>query len=418
MAPDRPEVVALLADCKEHPDDDTPRLVLADWLEERDDARGSFLRAQVEAARRPEGDPERARLEAEAAGLLLRHEAAWLGRLRPHLLGWEFARGLVHVRALAKELRGAAGRDIGRETLAWVEGFRLFDAGPHLPHLAGAGLLDGARVLDLKYNRVGDAALRSWLAAAPLPLVQDLDLFANQLGPASAQALAATEALPALRRLNVGGNPLGDAGLYELTWPRHFRHLETLQLERTGLRQVAPVLRPRAIRAPDLRRLDVHDNDLDAAALTTLLCYLPIPPLTRLSLRSPRLGDIDAALVFATAGSRVARLEWLSLPGCGLIDQAAEALADAPSLTRLRMLILDGNQLTRRGVLALLHSPHLVGLRELSLQDMQFDAHADRDALLAAPRLAQLDYLGSASLRLDSSTGAELRRRYPALLVV
>ena len=32
------------------PDDDTPRLIYADWLEERGDLRGEFIRLQVELA--------------------------------------------------------------------------------------------------------------------------------------------------------------------------------------------------------------------------------------------------------------------------------------------------------------------------------------------------------------------------------
>ena len=31
---------AFLADIRDHPDDDTPRLIYADWLEERGDPRG------------------------------------------------------------------------------------------------------------------------------------------------------------------------------------------------------------------------------------------------------------------------------------------------------------------------------------------------------------------------------------------
>lgn len=45
---------ALLAAVRAHPDDDTPRLVLADWLEENGQAdRAAFIRSQVEAARTP-----------------------------------------------------------------------------------------------------------------------------------------------------------------------------------------------------------------------------------------------------------------------------------------------------------------------------------------------------------------------------
>ena len=35
----RPEVLAFLADAKQHPNDDAPLLVLADWLEEHGDER-------------------------------------------------------------------------------------------------------------------------------------------------------------------------------------------------------------------------------------------------------------------------------------------------------------------------------------------------------------------------------------------
>ena len=47
-----PDLQALLAACHAEPDDDTPRLVLADWLEEHDDPRGELVAAPG-APRRP-----------------------------------------------------------------------------------------------------------------------------------------------------------------------------------------------------------------------------------------------------------------------------------------------------------------------------------------------------------------------------
>jgi uncharacterized protein (TIGR02996 family) len=45
----------LLAIC-ENPDDDTPRLVFADWLQEHgDEARAEFIRVQIELARKEYG---------------------------------------------------------------------------------------------------------------------------------------------------------------------------------------------------------------------------------------------------------------------------------------------------------------------------------------------------------------------------
>jgi uncharacterized protein (TIGR02996 family) len=41
-------VVALLAAIAAAPDDDLPRLALADWLEERDDPLGEFIRLQFD----------------------------------------------------------------------------------------------------------------------------------------------------------------------------------------------------------------------------------------------------------------------------------------------------------------------------------------------------------------------------------
>src|SRR4051812_36541696 len=97
--PDRPEVRAFLADIREHPDDSTPRLILADWLDDHDDPRGSFLRAQCHVAFRdsaPRDIPAEKWL-ADAEELRRRHERLWLGEMREHLDSWDFQRGLVQV---------------------------------------------------------------------------------------------------------------------------------------------------------------------------------------------------------------------------------------------------------------------------------------------------------------------------------
>jgi uncharacterized protein (TIGR02996 family) len=49
---------ALLAAVCDRPDDDTPRLVLADWLDDHGQPeRAAFVRAQVELARTPAWEP-------------------------------------------------------------------------------------------------------------------------------------------------------------------------------------------------------------------------------------------------------------------------------------------------------------------------------------------------------------------------
>ncbi|HEX5271780.1 MAG TPA: TIGR02996 domain-containing protein, partial [Gemmataceae bacterium] len=77
----------------EDPDDDAPRLIYADWLEERGDPRGEFIRIQCELARRGAGDT--ARLRARERKLADAHARDWLGPLRDMQKNWVFRRGFI-----------------------------------------------------------------------------------------------------------------------------------------------------------------------------------------------------------------------------------------------------------------------------------------------------------------------------------
>src|SRR5262249_28386548 len=86
---------ALLAAILDAPEDDTHRLVYADWLDDQGQFdRAEFIRGQVAADRLAEG-PERAALAARANELLVLHEKEWT---RPvyRLAGQPaFRRGLI-----------------------------------------------------------------------------------------------------------------------------------------------------------------------------------------------------------------------------------------------------------------------------------------------------------------------------------
>src|SRR5258708_8901416 len=71
-----------LDDIVAHIDDDTPRLVYADWLAENGhDDRAEFIRVQVERARRPAWDAAQVRLRLREQELLKLHGEEWLGEL-------------------------------------------------------------------------------------------------------------------------------------------------------------------------------------------------------------------------------------------------------------------------------------------------------------------------------------------------
>jgi uncharacterized protein (TIGR02996 family) len=99
MFAQNPFLQALLA----NPEDDTLRLVMADWLDENDQpARAEFIRLQVELARGVEELDRRRYLEQRQRDLLLNHEAEWVEPLAAVLDcppgkwgGWVFRRGFV-----------------------------------------------------------------------------------------------------------------------------------------------------------------------------------------------------------------------------------------------------------------------------------------------------------------------------------
>jgi uncharacterized protein (TIGR02996 family) len=79
----------------ENPGDDTPRLIYADWLDERGDPRGEFIRVQCELARLPQADSRLDGLRARERALLKDHQQEWLGLPHHPLLHWRFERGFV-----------------------------------------------------------------------------------------------------------------------------------------------------------------------------------------------------------------------------------------------------------------------------------------------------------------------------------
>src|SRR5262245_25571067 len=76
---------ALLQAIWDDPEEDVPRLVYADWLEETGEparlARAEFIRVQIEKTLVDEFDPRREELTAREQGLLVRFGDVWRGRL-------------------------------------------------------------------------------------------------------------------------------------------------------------------------------------------------------------------------------------------------------------------------------------------------------------------------------------------------
>lgn len=260
---------ALLREIVEFPEDDGPRLIYADWLDERDRPRGEFIRLQFALAENRHAPHERVEIEARARHLLACHASAWLGPLRRHLESWTFRRGFVERIKLsidtfldhAEDLRGAFP----------LQEIVLTGASERLHELAATPKLAGLRGLGFE---------RTWLAhraamladSAHLASLRRLDLRNNGIGTAALAELAHSGALPSLRQLALGRNTaLRDDGMRILLDSPLAEQLRDVDL--SGCRLTDASVR-RLATSPWLARLELLDlrgNSISLAGYEALL---------------------------------------------------------------------------------------------------------------------------------------------------
>jgi uncharacterized protein (TIGR02996 family) len=227
-----PEEEAFLADIAEHPEDDSLRLIYADWLEDSGQVeRAAFIRVQCELARLPRDDPRRRELKTRERELQEKHERGWVAPLLDFVEDWGFQRGVVVAVTFDRsDLRAI----LGSPSLACVRDIAL--ALPRLP-LAPPSRADAAcealvqspllsRLFRFAIRRcvIGLPGLRA-LAHARL---QDLTLDDCDIGDEGVRALTQSGFWPNLARLDLARNPLDDAGALELLaapWPARLAFL-------------------------------------------------------------------------------------------------------------------------------------------------------------------------------------------------
>jgi uncharacterized protein (TIGR02996 family) len=426
---------AFLSDIVEHPEDDTPRLVYADWLEDHgDSARAEFIRGQIQLLSLDRDDPQLPVLAKRTQELEKQHGRRWrrglprwakpaydfeVGDLvgRPEYLpDSQFHRGFLAV----------VSCDL--DSFSWVEdGEKLFAAAPvealvandpteNLDELAdtpllarlrglslseaelgnegarclaGSEHLGGLRVLDLSLNDIRPAGIRALARNEGLAGLTFLNLWGNDFGLAGARALAKTRNLTGLQRLDLSHNEIGDSGLTALAqWPllANVRHLD-LGGNRLGNRGVAALADSphRGV----LTDLYLGFNRIDAGGARTLAGPGVVRGLQALDLQeNPIHSEGLAALV--EAGPR--ELRWLDLANCRIDHRGVEALAGCRGLSRLERLDLNSNPIGDAGAEALAGSPYLGRLTTLQLGAAGI-TDAGAEALAKATGLGRLQRL-------------------------
>lgn len=254
------------------PDDDGPRLVYADWLEEQGDPRGEFIRLQCELAQSPV-QPSRldplekdfvhdgpAELRIREAELLREHERLWLGAVGERCSKWMFHRGFVAFVELPASSFVAHGSQLFAEhpirtaTLMGISG--IMDQVAKCPHLAR---LNG---LSIGPTRTYAFALVELLNSEHFPRLSRLNLIQNRLSDSAATVLANADRLNQLLELNLTDNDIRNDGAEALVNAVTFSNLQSLHFNKNSIRLLGARAIAESPYLQQLQYLDLRNNQI------------------------------------------------------------------------------------------------------------------------------------------------------------
>lgn len=244
---------ALLRAIGEQPDEDTPRLMYADWLEENDQSeRADFVRNQVELGR--------SALTSADLRPLVKKNVYYLNNWVPHWksqlprfdgIAWgDFNRGLI------EEVQGTWEAPVVEHAAAIfaVPGIHILRLAQlkHARWLARVPELFRLRALRMVSARAEADALRTLLASEHLGRLTLLDLHGNRADDATAVDLADGR-FPDLAELWLGSNLVGNRGGAALAASPHLANLRLLDLRNNAVNDGAAQAALRRRFGPALR---------------------------------------------------------------------------------------------------------------------------------------------------------------------
>lgn len=333
---------ALLAGIVANPDDDAPRLVYADWLLERGDARGEFIRLDVEYTRAPTSA-----LLVRRRAMLDANWAAFAGELAKWTTKHGFERGLV---SIVKMTVAAFAREGARLFSSFpIEALELADQAftpEQLERLGSTPAFDRVRHLMLR-----QPSTRSHTGPEPLR-VRPIAALANGTHFASLRALWTTFC---------GRSPEDWYELFSrLRAPRltevdsSFAHSHPSLLR--GLAACASPLT--TVREYTYRVLELPTSADWTSAMEALATKATLRHLTFDQAR--HLDDASLSALFAPTAA--CELESLKLTNVPVSDELLIAISRSPRARRLTSLVFFNGRFSSEGARALLRLPSLTTL--------------------------------------------------------
>jgi len=336
---------ALLAAIWEHPHEDTPRLMYADWLEETgkpaDGARAEFIRVQCGLAQLDRWDTERrAPLEKREKELWKKWSRQWRSDLPKSQKNCEFSRGFPLF-----DLSGYEVSELVRLTEVELEGAPL---SRYHYDIEGRGILDVLKWPGLRFQQL----------FSPRP---------PRLPKGWVKKVALCPALKNVSELCTIDCKLTPADIQMLLDAWQDRHLPILRLACEIGNEGMAVLATHPT-AAKVRVLDLRGAKLTVAGIRKLCSSSYLTQIHTLDLWDNPFGN--AGLKELLRWRYLSGLRWLNLEQTKITTVGAIALAECSAIGELRELLIGGNHIRADGCRALARSPHLNRLTTLNLYEV------------------------------------------------
>ncbi len=377
------------------PEDDVPRLVYADWLEENGvNERAEFIRIQCQRQRLPEEAPKRLRLQRGECELFQKHGEEWTPKFAKVIKNYKFRRGFVG--------------EIEMTTAQYVKhGAGMFKRGPTLDRVHLTDVYDPNKLTtcrNLRHVRhltveraFGDDFVGQEILNSPhLRELRSLDMRGSGLQIRDFAAGAACPVISSLESLALRVSTSDHSSFF-----RWLKSPKLKNLQRLSMVLLGPANSSRRLE----RSLDVLINSPHLEQLEDLHWQVP-------------LGVSCAELI--AISSLTQRLRSLSLARCDFSKEGMAPFLDSEGFPNLRQLRLHGGMFSNKrldkvcswkafsslnylhlgsffasgapSLRKLMQSPDLPNLVGLTLGDTAC-RRAGIEILLRAPFLHQLHYL-------------------------
>ena len=338
---------AFLGDIIENIDDDTPRLVFADWLEDDGDlARAEFIRIQCkEAAGRlpcPWLAWERgATYTPRETALIAEHGKEWMKEAPKWATERTPKRGIFHRGFIARVT--STGRNWQKGVAALyrrvpIEALQLGKMNDSLLSALSARPKFGyLRLLGLWTNGCSPASLAQFFASADLHRVVTLECTLPSRGIEHLNALLASDRLGGVRSLVLSGGLFGVERFTSLAASGLAPRLRSLAIDATRLSGAAAMAFGRSRNFSELEELSMRARNLEDEGVIVLAGSPFLGKLRRLHLGSSAFLD-ESVVQALTTSPYLTRLTDLALDYLGARPETISLIAESESMIHLRRL--------------------------------------------------------------------------------